>query len=98
MRTREQVVKRRIAVLRLVTIDAKVSWTCMGVVLVADFRSYIQGYQQMRHRCRTPAELSSDATRQATHRRPMSSIMVGCTQVIGELQHRRYERIANSLL
>ncbi|KAL1749806.1 hypothetical protein FB107DRAFT_280284 [Schizophyllum commune] len=63
MRTREQVVKRRIAVRRLRTIDAK-------------------GYQQTRHRCRTPAELSSDATRQATHRRPVSSIMVGCTQVI----------------
>ncbi|KAL1684732.1 hypothetical protein GGG16DRAFT_119522 [Schizophyllum commune] len=63
MRTREQVVKRRIAVRRLRTIDAK-------------------GYQQTRHRCRTPAELSSDATRQATHRRPVSSMMVGCTQVI----------------
>ncbi|KAL1681372.1 hypothetical protein EV122DRAFT_250085 [Schizophyllum commune] len=63
MRTREQVVKRRIAVRRLRTIDAK-------------------GYQQTRHRCRTPAELSSDTTRQATHRRPVSSMMAGCTQVI----------------
>ena len=45
MRTREQVVKRRIAVRRLRTIDAKVSWSRVRVVLVADFHSFIQGYQ-----------------------------------------------------